>query len=171
MSESLGSFTFSFIKPHAIRAGRRDAIAEIIDESGFAVAYKKIQVIRGDQIRRIYPHTLELLGEEKFVRCDTYISNTMSESEGMLLWSESDNAAQMLRMVIGRVALSGHPGYGIRGRFSESQFLNAIHGSDTEAFALKELEIYDPDAIPSVLQDELYGQRLSVALERNQGGQ
>lgn len=162
-----GSFTFSFIKPHAIKSSSSFAIKDAITKAGFEIVYQNTLQLTEDQICAFYPHIVDLFGLEGFQKCETYWSNAMSESEGLLLWSEQENTAQKFRKVLGSVALADQVAVGIRGVFGISHFMNAIHGSDSEQQAIGELCVYDPSAPKAVLLDERYGNRFKSALDRN----
>jgi len=164
-----GSFTFSFVKPHLVRAGGVGLIKQIIKDSGFEIIYSGEAVFSKRQVLDLYPHLIGLF-PETFGDSETALSNISGNVELMVIWSESDKTAEDFRQLVGKVDGKEPKNIEtIRGRFALNLFQNAIHGSDSELDALREIRISKPEIIDEVLKNSKYRERFYSFLERVQG--
>lgn len=162
---SIGSFTFSFIKPHIVREGGAGLVKQIIIDNGFNIVASKLLQLDSRQVLQLYPHLLKIFGDD-VINAETLMANTMSEAELMVIWSPSDNTASDFRQLVGRINSEDRQGVGIRGLLGESLFQNAIHGADSEDNAIEEIRISCPSLIDECLANQLFCDAFYSSLER-----
>jgi nucleoside diphosphate kinase len=163
----MGSFTFSYLKPHLIRAGGAGILKQIIQEAGFRIVHEEEKNLDMDTIIRLYPHITSQYPDD-FHLTETALSNTSGLSIMLVLWNESNDAAYRLRKLIGAPRWHELPeGKGIRGTYALGRYQNAIHGSDSELDALQEIQLCIPQAVDTILHDSFWRDEFYTALERN----
>lgn len=164
--EGLGSFTFSYLKPHSVKEGASGIVSQILQDNGFHIVYKERRVLTFEQVLELYPHLVEMYGED-VILTETALSNSVAESELMVIWKNSEQTAQEFRELIGNPAYDSVEAKGIRGLIAEGRFLNGIHGADSERDALNEISICCPQAFNELLDSRLWGDSFRLALFRN----
>ena len=161
-----GSFTFGFIKPHLVRSGGVGIVKQIIQDSGFEIAYSERTRLSKKQVLDFYPHLMGLF-PETFGDSETALSNVSGDVELMVLWSESNDAVKKFRQLIGKAdGIEPKDAETLRDRFALNLFQNAIHGSDSELDVLKEIRVSKPEIIDELLNDDKYSERFYSFLER-----
>lgn len=164
-----GSFTFGFVKPHLVRSGGVGVVKQIIQDSGFEIAYSERTRFSKKQVLDLYPHLIGLF-PETFGDSETTVSNISGEVELMVIWSGGEDAARKFRQLIGKVdGKEPKDAETLRGRFALNLFQNAVHGSDSELDALKEIRVIRPEIIDKLLRDDKYRERFYSFLGRMKG--
>lgn len=128
------SFTFSMIKPTAVEQGLIGAILTDIERSGFKIVKMKMASLDRAVVEKFY----ESLNQKPFFGelCEYAISGPVV---AMVL--EKDNAVADFRQLIGATNFK-EANYGtIRKKFAIDVMRNAIHGSDSDENAKREIEI------------------------------
>lgn len=128
------SFTFSMIKPTAVEQGLIGAILTDIERSGFKIVKMKMASLDRVVVEKFY----ESLNQKPFFGelCDYAISGPIV---AMVL--EKDNAVADFRQLIGATDFK-EANYGtIRKKFAVDKMRNAIHGSDSDENAKREINI------------------------------
>jgi nucleoside-diphosphate kinase len=128
------SFTFSMIKPTAVEQGLIGAILTDIERSGFKIVKMKMASLDRAVVEKFY----ESLNQKPFFGelCDYAISGPVV---AMVL--EKDNAVADFRQLIGATNFK-EANYGtIRKKFAVDVMRNAIHGSDSDENAKREINI------------------------------
>lgn len=161
-----GSFTFGYIKPHLVRSGGIGLVKQIIQDSGFEIVHSEKTRLSKNQVIRLYPHLIELF-PESFYDSETVLSNTCGEVELMVLWSNNNDTAKRFRQLIGHTDGKGlNNKETLRGRFAINLFQNAIHGSDTEQNAIKEIRVINPRIVDEILNNDKFRDRFYSLMER-----
>lgn len=128
------SFTFSMIKPTAVEQGLIGAILTDIERSGFKIVKMKMASLDRVVVEKFY----ESLNQKPFFGelCDYATSGPVV---AMVL--EKDNAVADFRQLIGATDFK-EANYGtIRKKFAVDKMRNAIHGSDSDENAKREINI------------------------------
>lgn len=124
--------TFSYIKPAAVRRGESGAILKLVEESGFKfVALKKTQMSR-EIAESFYG---EHKGKPFF---DRLIEHSIS-GPVVAMVLEGDDAVHSFRRVIGATNPDDADDGTIRAIHGDTLTANAIHGSDSDESALREM--------------------------------
>lgn len=138
-----GDYTFTMIKPNALKNGHLTLILKAITDSGFHIVALKITVITRQQAERFYA----VHRERPFF--DT-LTEFMSSGPIAVAIVKKENAVNDYRALIGSTdPAKAEPGT-IRYRFGTSITANAVHGSDSDenayhesCFFFSELEIFE----------------------------
>jgi len=130
--------TLSIIKPDAVKAGHADAINLMIKNSGLKILKKKELQLSKEEAQQFYA-----------VHSDKPFYNELCEfmTSGPIIAQmlEGVNAVELYRKVIGATDPDEADENTIRKRFATSIQENAVHGSDNEDNALKELNFFFKD--------------------------
>jgi nucleoside-diphosphate kinase len=128
-------YTLAIIKPDAVKAGKTGRIIAHLEEAGFAVrAARMVRLSRADA-EAFY----EVHRERGFFRS---LVEFMTSGPCLPLVLEHENAVSYLREVIGATdPAEAAPGT-IRKLYAESKERNAIHASDSEENALREIRFF-----------------------------
>ena len=134
--------TLSIIKPDAVKAGHVDAINLMIEKSGLKILQKKELKLRKEQAQEFY-----------VVHSDKPFYNDLCEfmTSGPIVVQilEGESAIELFRKVIGATNPEEADKNTIRKKFATSIQENAVHGSDSEVNALKELKFFFKDILKS----------------------
>lgn len=133
-----GNYTFSIIKPNAIRTGKTGPILSMINEGGFEIsAIKMVQMTR-QQAESFYEvHKGKSFYEE--------LVEFMTSGPVVVMILSHANAVEEFRRLIGPTDPSkAEPGT-IRKTFAVSVKMNAIHGSDSDENAVRESNFFFSD--------------------------
>jgi len=133
-----GNYTFSIIKPNAIRTGKTGPILSMINEGGFEIsAIKMVQMTR-QQAESFYEvHRGKSFYEE--------LVEFMTSGPVVVMILRHDNAVEEFRTLIGPTDPGkAEPGT-IRKTFAVSVKMNAIHGSDSDENAVREANFFFSD--------------------------
>jgi len=127
--------TLSIIKPDAVKAGHVDAINLMIENSGLKILEKKEIKLSKEEAQQFYA-----------VHSDKPFYNELCEfmTSGPIIVQmiEGENAIELYRKVMGATNPSEADENTIRKKFATSIQENAVHGSDNENNALKELNFF-----------------------------
>lgn len=138
-----GHYSFTMIKPNALRNGHLTSILKMITDAGFRIVALKITVITKQQAERFY----HVHRERPFF--DTLAEFMSSGPIGAAI-IKKENAVEDYRKLIGNTdPAKADPGT-IRQQFGVSITQNAVHGSDSidnayheSCFFFNELEIFE----------------------------
>jgi len=130
-----GEFTFTMIKPTAVKLGKLVPILHEIDEAGFSVIAMKMTRLSRAQAERFYEvHKDRPFYEELvFFMCSGPILAVVLQKE---------NAVSEFRNLIGNTNPIDAKDGTIRKKFAKSLQENAIHGSDSDENALLEANFF-----------------------------
>lgn len=133
-----GRLTFAMIKPDAVASGHTGNILQAIEAAGFAIrAMRLIRLTQGEAeafytVHRGRPFYLELV-------------EFMSSGPAVALALEAADAVAGWRRAIGATDPAEADEGTIRKRFAESKGRNAVHGSDSDENALREVAFFFPE--------------------------
>jgi len=133
-----GDYTFSIIKPNAVRTGKTGPILAMINEGGFEIAAIKMVRMTIDQAESFYEvHT----GKPFFDELIEFITS----GPVVVMIIKHHNAVEEFRNLIGATdPAKAEPGT-IRKIFAISVKMNAVHGSDSDENAMRESGIFFSD--------------------------
>ncbi|MCU0455978.1 MAG: nucleoside-diphosphate kinase [Bacteroidales bacterium] len=130
-----GNFTFSIIKPNAVRTGKTGPILAMINEAGFEISAMKMLRMTREQAENFY----EVHRERPFY--DSLVE-FMSSGPVYVMILRHDNAVEEFRKLIGATdPAKAEPGT-IRKIYAVSVQMNAIHGSDSDENARRESDFF-----------------------------
>tara|TARA_B100001123_G_scaffold386448_1_gene460885 strand:+ start:360 stop:770 length:411 start_codon:yes stop_codon:yes gene_type:complete len=127
--------TLSIIKPDAIKAGHEDAINLKIEEAGLKILEKKKLTLTKEQAQQFYL----VHADKPFYK---ELCNFMTSGPIIVQILEGENAIDLYRKVMGSTNPAEAEENTIRKQFATSIQENAVHGSDSEENALKELNYF-----------------------------
>ncbi|MDD3739805.1 MAG: nucleoside-diphosphate kinase [Bacteroidales bacterium] len=130
-----GEFTFTMIKPTAVRLGNLVPILHEIDLAGFSVIAMKMTRLSLVQAEKFY----EIHKERPFYRD---LVEFMSSGPVLAAVLQKENAVNDFRKLIGNTNPSQADDGTIRKKFARSVQENAIHGSDSDENALIEANFF-----------------------------
>ena len=135
----MGNKTFAIIKPDAVRAGYTGKIYDKILKENFKVISAKLLKMTDEQSRRFYSVHKERPFFEDLV-------NFMKSGPCMVLALEKDNAVESWRETIGSTNPEEADENTIRKEFASNVQENAVHGSDSDENAQKEIAFFFSDS-------------------------
>ena len=130
-----GKFTFSIIKPNAVKKGYIVPILQQINESGFRISAMKLMQLTLSQARDFY-----IVHKERPFYND--LVEFMSSSRLVVMILEKEDAVNEFRKLIGSTDPSQAESGTIRNLFADSIQENAIHGSDSDENAERESNFF-----------------------------
>ena len=130
-----GDFTFSIIKPNAVRTGIMGPILAMINEGGFEIAAMRMVKMTTQQAETFYSvHK----GKSFFEGLIEF----MTSGPVIVMILKHDNAVDQFRKLIGATdPAKAEPGT-IRRTFAVSVQMNAVHGSDSVENAIQEANFF-----------------------------
>jgi nucleoside-diphosphate kinase len=130
-----GDFTFSIIKPNAIRTGKTGPILSMINEAGFEISAIKMVQLTIQQAESFYAvHAGKPFYEE--------LVEFMTSGPVVVMILKHENAVEEFRRLIGATdPEKADPGT-IRRTFAVSVKMNAVHGSDSDMNAIREANFF-----------------------------
>jgi nucleoside-diphosphate kinase len=130
-----GSYTFSIIKPNAVRTGKTGPILSMINEGGFEISAIKMVQMTQQQAESFYEvHKGKSFYED--------LVEFMTSGPVVVMILRHENAVEEFRRLIGPTDPSkAEPGT-IRKTFAVSVKMNAIHGSDSDENAVREANFF-----------------------------
>jgi nucleoside-diphosphate kinase len=130
-----GNFTFSIIKPNAVRTGKTGPILAMINEAGFEIAAMKMVKMTVAQAESFYAvHKGKSFFES--------LIEFMTSGPVFVMILIHDNAVEEFRKLIGSTDPNkAEPGT-IRKTFAVSVQMNAVHGSDSDENAQREADFF-----------------------------
>ena len=127
--------TLSIIKPDAVKAGHADAINSMIQQSGLKILQKKELTLSMEQAQQFY----EVHKDKPFY---DDLCKFMTSGSIVVQMLEGENAIELYRKVMGSTNPEDADENTIRKKFATSIQENAVHGSDSEENALKEINFF-----------------------------
>jgi nucleoside-diphosphate kinase len=128
-------FTFSIIKPNAVRTGKTGPILAMINEGGFEIAAMRLVKMTLSQAESFYMVHKERPFFEGLVEF-------MTSGPVVVLILKRENAVEAFRKLIGATnPAKAEPGT-IRKTFAVSVQMNAVHGSDSPENAANEANFF-----------------------------
>lgn len=129
------NFTFSIIKPNAVRTGKTGPILAMINEAGFEIAALKMVKMTTGQAEAFYAiHRGKSFFES--------LIEFMTSGPVFVMILKHDNAVEEFRKLIGATdPAKAEPGT-IRRTFAVSVQMNAVHGSDSDENAQIEADFF-----------------------------
>ena len=127
--------TLSIIKPDAVKAGHTDAINLMIESSGLKILQRKELNLTIEQAEKFYA----VHSDKSFYKD---LCNFMTSGPIVVQMLEGENAVELYRKVMGVTNPDKAEENTIRKKFATSIQENAVHGSDSEENALKELNFF-----------------------------
>tara|TARA_Y100000590_G_C15493724_1_gene928857 strand:- start:157 stop:567 length:411 start_codon:yes stop_codon:yes gene_type:complete len=127
--------TLSIIKPDATKLGYTDLINQMIEDAGLKIIEKKQLTLNNDQAKEFY----KVHSDKSFYNelCDFMTSGPI-----VVQILEGDNAIELYRQTMGATNPEEADANTIRKKFASSIQENAVHGSDSEENAVKEIEFF-----------------------------
>jgi len=130
-----GEYTFSIIKPNAVRTGKAGPIMGMINEGGFEIVALKMIRITLQQAESFY----EIHKGKPFFEG---LVEFMTSGPVVVMILRHINAVEEFRKLIGATdPTKAEPGT-IRKTFAVSVKMNAVHGSDSDENALRESNFF-----------------------------
>tara|TARA_Y100001960_G_C14066798_1_gene537060 strand:- start:120 stop:530 length:411 start_codon:yes stop_codon:yes gene_type:complete len=130
--------TLSIIKPDAVKAGNVDAINSMIENSGLSILEKKEIKLTKEEAEEFYA----VHSEKPFYK---ELCEFMTSGPIVVQILEGENAVELYRKAMGATNPEEAEENTIRKKFATSIQENAVHGSDSEENALKELNFFFKD--------------------------
>jgi nucleoside-diphosphate kinase len=130
-----GNFTFSIIKPNAVRTGKTGPILAMINEAGFEISAMKMVRMTTEQAQSFYAvHTKRPFFDG--------LVEFMTSGPVFVMVLRHENAVEEFRKLIGATdPAKAEPGT-IRKLFAVSVQMNAVHGSDSDENAEMEANFF-----------------------------
>jgi nucleoside-diphosphate kinase len=130
-----GNYTFSIIKPNAVRTGKTGPIMAMINEAGFEISALKMIRMTREQAESFY----EVHRGKPFYEG---LVEFMSSGPVFVMVLKHDNAVEEFRKLIGATdPAKAEPGT-IRKLYAVSVQMNAVHGSDCDENAEREASFF-----------------------------
>ena len=130
-----GRYTFSMIKPDAVRSNYIGQIISQITEAGFKIRAMKYTSLSKDQARGFYAVHKERPFYNELV-------DFMTSGPIVALVLENEHAVENFRKLIGSTDPSKAEKGTIREKYAESIQNNAVHGSDSDENATIEGDFF-----------------------------
>ena len=131
----MSNLTFAIIKPDAVKIGYTGKIYDRIISAGFKILSAKL-------IRMTLAQAQGFYGVHKGKPFYEELTKFMSSSQSMVLALEKDNAVSAWRETIGATNPKEADAGTIRHDFATSIGENAVHGSDSDENARKEIGFF-----------------------------
>lgn len=130
-------FTFSIIKPNAVRTGKTGPILAMINEGGFEISAMRLVRMTIAQAEKFY-------GVHKGKPFYEGLIEFMTSGPVVVFILKHQNAVEEYRKLIGNTdPAKAEPGT-IRKAFAVSVQMNAVHGSDSPENAAMEADFFFP---------------------------
>ncbi|MFV0290368.1 MAG: nucleoside-diphosphate kinase [Mangrovibacterium sp.] len=130
-----GNLTFTIIKPRAVERNLIGPILSEINQAGFVIKAMKYIKLKKEQAGFFYE-------EHKDKAFFDELTTFMSQSPIVVAILEKENAVADFRELIGNTDPLKAGEHTIRHHFAESKTHNAIHGSDSDASAIRESDFF-----------------------------
>ena len=134
----MGNKTFAIIKPDAVKAGNTGKIYDRIIQAEFHIMSAKLLKLTEEQARGFYA-----VHEERPFFSD--LIKFMTSGPCMVLALQKDNAVSSWRETIGATNPEDAKDNTIRKDFASNVQENAVHGSDSDENAEKEIAFFFSD--------------------------
>ncbi|KAK0067211.1 thioredoxin domain-containing protein 3 isoform X5 [Biomphalaria pfeifferi] len=148
--------TVAIIKPDAVVQGKAEEIMALIIEQGFEILTKETREITQEEAEALYAH---LDNESYYDDIIKFITSGPSVLLVLTLGQSGDTAVDFFKMLTGpkevEAAKEENPNC-IRALYGEKGYQNAIHGSDSNEAALRELALLFPNfTVPTYMKKRL----------------
>lgn len=127
--------TFAIIKPHAVKEKLTGKIIDMIESAGFDIVKMKKITISKDQAQALY-------AEHEGKPFYNGLVSIMTASPVVVLTLQKDNAVASWRDLMGATNPANATAGTIRALYGKNLDANAVHGSDSDASAARELAIF-----------------------------
>jgi nucleoside-diphosphate kinase len=128
-------FTFSIIKPDAVRTGKTGPILAMINEAGFEIAAMRM-------VKMTLPQAESFYSVHKGKPFFDGLIEFMTSGPVIVMILRHENAVDQFRKLIGATdPAKAEPGT-IRRTFAVSVQMNAVHGSDSVENAIREANFF-----------------------------
>ncbi len=133
-----GRFTFAMIKPDAVEGGKAGRILAHIEGAGYQIrAMRLVRLTRGEAeafyaVHRGRPFYDELVG---FMSSGPTVALALERADAVAAWRSTIGATDPAEAAEGTV----------RRLFAESKGRNAVHGSDSDENAIREIAFFFPE--------------------------
>lgn len=128
-------FTFSIIKPNAVRTGKTGPILAMINEGGFEIAAMRM-------VKLTLPQAESFYSVHKGKPFFDGLIEFMTSGPVVVMILKHENAVEQFRKLIGATdPAKAEPGT-IRKTFAVSVQMNAVHGSDSVENAIVEANFF-----------------------------
>ena len=131
----MNDITFAIIKPDAVRNNYTGLIYDRILKTGFKIIAAKLKRISKDEANEFY----SIHSDKPFYN---ELTDFMSSGDSMVLALKKDNAVDEWRKTIGATNPEDAEEGTIRKDFATSLSENAVHGSDSNENAKKEINFF-----------------------------
>ena len=132
------SFTFCMIKPDSMSRKQDSAILDLLEKEGFVLVKKKRLHLSPAFCEIFYAEHSQ---KEFFPSLTAFISS----GEVLALLLKKEGAVFHLRKVMGATDPAKAEPQTLRARFGSSVEQNAVHGSDSEKSARREIALFFPE--------------------------
>jgi len=133
----INDYTFSIIKPDAVKAGNTGPVLSMISEAGFEIAAMKMLHITRHQAEEFYA-----VHRERSFYPD--LVEFMISGPVVVLVLRHENAVEQFRTLIGSTDPAKADKGTVRARFATNVQMNAVHGSDSPENAAREANFFFP---------------------------
>ena len=133
-----GKLTFAMLKPDAVAAGNAGAILAHVEKSGFAI--KAMRMLR---LTRVEAEAFYAVHRERGFYGE--LVEFMSSGPVVAMALEAPDAVLAWRTAIGATDPAEADAGTIRKLFAESKGKNAVHGSDSDENAAREIAFFFPE--------------------------
>ena len=133
-----GRMTFAMVKPDAVSTGKGGAILAHIEKQGFGIrAMRMVRLTRTEaeafyEVHRGRPFYAELV---EFMSSGPVLALALEAADAVFAWRNAIGATDPAEAAAGTV----------RKLFAESKGRNAVHGSDSDENALREIAFFFPE--------------------------
>jgi nucleoside-diphosphate kinase len=130
-----GEYTFSIIKPNAVRTGKTGPILSMMNESGFEIAAIKM-------VHMTIPQAEAFYGIHKGKPFFEELIEFMTSGRVIVMVLKHRDAVEEFRKLIGATDPGKASPGTIRKVFGVSLKMNAVHGSDSDENAARESDFF-----------------------------
>ena len=131
----MNNVTFAIIKPDAVKNDYTGLIYDRILKAGFKIVGAKLKKMTKDEANEFY----SIHSDKPFYN---ELTDFMSSGHSMVLVLSKENAVEEWRKTIGATNPEEADEGTIRKDFATSLSENAVHGSDSDENALKEINFF-----------------------------
>tara|TARA_Y100001970_G_scaffold13311_1_gene15145 strand:- start:50 stop:466 length:417 start_codon:yes stop_codon:yes gene_type:complete len=131
----MNNITFAIIKPDAVKNDYTGLIYDRILKAGFKIVGAKLKKMTKDEANEFY----SIHSDKPFYN---ELTDFMSSGHSMVLVLSKENAVEEWRKTIGATNPEEADEGTIRKDFATSLSENAVHGSDSDENALKEINFF-----------------------------
>ncbi|XP_053385451.1 thioredoxin domain-containing protein 6-like isoform X19 [Mercenaria mercenaria] len=150
-TEPVKEVSVVIIKPDAVQSGKAEEILTEMKNRGIEVLRQEERQLTEDEVKNVYTH---LQDEPFFEELVAFMTSSPSIVLAITKGKTGENVIKEFRDLIGppevEEAKEAAP-ESLRAKFGQGKFMNAVHGSDSQDTAARELAFFFPDfAAPKV---------------------